>query len=81
VGCGRRQTQESSALSFGSVSRERYPVPGDAMASIKKHMQTFEKVLLGIRASCDNKLEQLEEEFMEQKEWLKTTIADTKSSK
>jgi hypothetical protein len=51
------------------------------MASTKKQMATLEKVLLSIRSGCDAKLEALESEYNDHQEWLKTTIANTKSSK
>mmetsp|Transcript_18171 Transcript_18171/g.40868 ORF Transcript_18171/g.40868 Transcript_18171/m.40868 type:complete len:1145 (-) Transcript_18171:316-3750(-) len=51
------------------------------MASTKKQMATLEKVLMSIRSNCDAKLESLEEQYTGDQEWLKTTIANTKSNK
>ncbi|EKX47712.1 hypothetical protein GUITHDRAFT_106699 [Guillardia theta CCMP2712] len=51
------------------------------MSTAARHLKALEKVLLGIRGKCDEKLDQLQEEFVEHQEWLRKTIADTKESK
>ena len=44
-------------------------------------MKALEKVFSGIRSSCDEKLQQLDSEFRDHRDWLAKTITDTRESK
>lgn len=51
------------------------------MAATVKHLKQFEKIFLGIRENADEKLAQLNSEFVDHQEWLKKAVVDTKESK
>lgn len=51
------------------------------MAATAKHLKQLEAILLGIRKAGDEKLAQLNSEFLDQQEWLRKAVVDTKESK
>ena len=51
------------------------------MTATVKHLKQFEKIFLGIREHADEKLAELKSEFLEQQEWLRKAVVDTKESK
>jgi hypothetical protein len=51
------------------------------MAATVKHLKQLEKIFLGIRENADEKLAQLNSEFIDHQEWLKKAVVDTKESK
>jgi hypothetical protein len=46
-----------------------------------RHAKTLEKIFTSLRASCDKKLDELNENYTEQKEWLRTSVVNTKEKK
>ena len=52
-----------------------------AMATRVRQVKTVEKVMLGIRACAVEKLQQLNNEFVDHSDWLKQTISDTREHK
>ena len=51
------------------------------MTATVKHLKQFEKIFLGIREHADEKLAELKSEFLEQQEWQRKAVVDTKESK
>lgn len=51
------------------------------MAATVKHLKQLEKIFLCIRENADEKLAQLNSEFIDHQEWLKKAVVDTKESK
>jgi uncharacterized damage-inducible protein DinB len=51
------------------------------MGATVKHLKQFEKIFLGIRENADEKLAQLNSEFVDHQEWLRKAVVDTKESK
>lgn len=46
-----------------------------------RHAKTLERIFTNLSASCNKRIDELNENCLEQKEWLRTTLATTKEKK
>ena len=46
-----------------------------------RHAKTLEKIFTSLGTSCDKKINELNENYSEQKEWLRASVVNTKEKK